>query len=156
MSLTFRTMDPTRDHNYLVQFRKDASRVSFGQEDLFDEQEYAELIAARTQEFPDGYVMVEQDGRIVGQIEMHLREFEGRTIGFVSLFYLVPELRGKGYGKKLTQYAEDVFRGHGMSEYHLRVSPANGSALRFYMKCGLVKIREEKHQHTMWRMGKHI
>lgn len=45
-------------------------RVSFGEEDPFDEQGYADLIESRTREFPDGYVMVEQDGQIVGQIEI--------------------------------------------------------------------------------------
>lgn len=99
MALTFRTMDAIRDRNYFVQFRNNAARASFGEEDPFDEQEYADLIAARTREFPDGYVMVEQDGRIVGQIEMHPREFEGRTIAFISLFYLVPELRGQAINR---------------------------------------------------------
>ena len=74
----------------------------------------------------------------------------------ISLFCLVPALRGTGYGQQLTQYAEGVFRRHGVSEYHLRVSPTNEPALHFYRKCGLVKIREEQHQHVMWRMGKHI
>ena len=156
MALTFRTMDAIHDRRYFVQFRKNAARASFGEEDPFDEQGYADLIESRTREFPDGYVMVEQDGQSVGQIEMHPREFEGRRIGFISLFYLVPELRGHGYGQQLTDYAEGVFRRHGVSEYHLRVSPTNEPALHFYRKCGLVKIREEQHQHVMWRMGKHI
>ena len=156
MALKFRTMDAILDREHFVNFRKDAFRVSFGHEDNFDEQEYIELMASRTQEFPEGYVMLEDHGRIVGQIEMHPRDFEGKRIGFVSLFYLVPELRGNGYGKQLTNYAEDIFRRHGVKEYHLRVSPTNEFAVRFYEKCGLVKIREEQHQHVMWRMGKHI
>lgn len=156
MALKFRTMNALLDRGHFVNFRKDAFRVSFGHEDNFDEQEYAGLIASRTQEFPEGYVMLEDDGKIVGQIEMHPRDFEGKRIGFVSLFYLVPELRGNGYGKQLTDYAEEVFRRHGVNEYHLRVSPTNEVAVRFYEKCGLVKIREEHHQHVMWRMGKHI
>jgi hypothetical protein len=41
-------------------------KMPLGEEDPFDEQVYADLIEARTREFPDGYVMVEQNGRIVG------------------------------------------------------------------------------------------
>ena len=51
MALTFRTMDAIRDRNYFVQFRKNAARASFGEEGPFDEQEYADLIEARTREF---------------------------------------------------------------------------------------------------------
>ena len=156
MPFTFRTINAVGDRDYFVPFRRDASRISFGHAATFDEQEYRDLIEARTREFPDGYVMVELDGRVVGQIEMHPREFEGRTIGFVSLLYLIPELRAKGYGMTLIQYVEDVFRRHGVPEYHLRVSPTNKPAVRFYKKCGLVKIREERHQHAMWRLGKLI
>ncbi len=156
MALTFRTMDATRNRDYFVQFRKNAAGASLGEEDPFDEQAYADLIEARTREFPEGCVMVEQNGWTVGQIEMHPRAFEGRTIGFIRLFYLVPELGGHGYGQQLTNYAEGVFRRHSVREYHLRVSPTNEPALHFYRKCELVKIREEQHQHVMWRMGKHI
>lgn len=154
MALKFRTINAELDSDTFIKFRKDSFRVSFGYEDDFDEQEYIELIQQRTKEFPEGYVIVELDGRVVGQIEMHPREFDGRQIGFVSLFYLIPEFRGKGYGEQLTKYAEDLFLRNGVVEYHLRVSPTNRYAVRFYEKCGLLKIREEQHQHVMWRMGK--
>jgi GNAT superfamily N-acetyltransferase len=156
MSLKFRTMDAALDRENLVSFLKDAFQASFGHEYNLDEQEYVDLITERIKEFPEGHVLIEDEGRIVGQIEMHLKEFEGKCIGFVNLFYLILELRGKGYGKQLIAYAEDVFRRQGVNEYHLRVSPTNEIAIRFYEKCGLTKIREELHQHVMWRMGKHI
>jgi len=156
MALKFRTINSELDSDTFIKFRKDYFRVSFGHEEEFDEQEYIELIQKRTMEFPEGYVIVELDGRVVGQIEMHPREFDGRQIGFVSLFYLIPEFRGKGYGEQLTNYVEELFLRNGVTEYHLRVYPTNVNAIRFYGKCGLLKIREEQHQHVMWRMGKVI
>ncbi len=53
MALTFRTMDAIRDRDDFVQFRKNAACASFGEEDPFDEQAYADLIEARTRKFPD-------------------------------------------------------------------------------------------------------
>ena len=153
MGLTFRTMDSDRDREHFVRFRNDAAQVSFGHPEGFDVEDYTALIAERVQEFPDGYVMVEDDGELIGQIEMHPRDFEGRTIGFLSLIYLIPERRGQGLGQHLIHYIEETFQHVGVDEYHLRVSPTN-PAVRFYQKNGFVKIREERHQHVMWRLAK--
>ncbi|MDP9727824.1 GNAT family N-acetyltransferase [Alicyclobacillus tolerans] len=156
MGIKFRTINIELDSDNFIKFRKDSFRVSFGHEDDFNEQEYIDLIQKRTKEFPEGYVFVELDGEVIGQIEVHPREFDGRRIGFVSLFYLIPEFRGKGFGEQLKNYVEDLLFRNGITEYHLRVSPTNVNAIRFYEKCGLLKIQEEHHQHIMWRMGKVI
>ncbi len=155
MPFSFRTIDLDGDLATCIEFRKDSFRVSFnGREDGFDEAEYAESLAMRTALFPWGYVMVEDQGKITGQMELFTRLYEGRTIGFVSLYYLIPEVRGKGYGWQLSHYAEDCFRHRAIPEYHLRVSPTNIPAVRFYEKCGLQKIKEEQGEHVVWRMGK--
>ncbi len=139
-------MDAIRDRDYLFSFGK----MPLGEEDPFDEQVYADLIEARTRGFPGGYVMVEKIGGLWDRLRCAPQNSRvGQLV--ISLFCLVPALRGTGYGQQLTQYAEGVFRRHGVSEYHLRVSPTNEPALHFYSKCGLVKIREEQHRHVMWR-----
>ena len=72
--------------------------------------------------------------RIVGQVEMRPRG-EPR-IGYVNLFYLVPELRGSGAGASLQGYAVDVFQKNGVSKLQLSVSPSNERAAAFYRKFG--------------------
>ncbi|WP_284469739.1 GNAT family N-acetyltransferase [Peribacillus simplex] len=38
-------------------------------------------------------------------MELQVREYEGTEIGYVNLFYLIPEYRSKGIGKELVRYA---------------------------------------------------
>lgn len=156
MAFSFRTIDVTRDLSTCIDFRKDSFRVSFGSEKGFNLGEYVKLLTERTVQFPWGYVMVEENGDTVGQMEIFTRDHEERLIGFVSLYYLVPSIRGQGKGAQLSDYAEHCFRNQGVTEYHLRVSPANLRAVRFYQKCGLIKLQEEGSDHTVWRMGKKL
>lgn len=74
---------------------------------------------------------------------MSVREFQGEKIGYVNLYYLVPEERGLGKGQELHNYAKQFFKDHHVQEYHLRVSPTNTSAIRFYRKNGLVEVESE-------------
>ncbi len=154
MAFSFRTIDVKSDLSTCIEFRKDSFRVSFGDEKGFNPNEYVELLTERIARFPWGYVMVEEQGETVGQMEIFTREYEGRLVGFVSLYYLIPPIRGQGKGAQLTHYAERRFREQGVTEYHLRVSPANVRAVRFYEKSGLIKLQEERADHTVWRMGK--
>ncbi|QQE77844.1 GNAT family N-acetyltransferase [Alicyclobacillus sp. SO9] len=155
MAFSFRTIDLNTDLSTCIQFRKDSFRVSFnGRDNGLDEDEYIDLLKKRTVQFPWGYVMVEDIGQVVGQMEFFIRKYEGRRIGFVSLYYLISDARGQGQGAQLTNYAEARFRQHGVSEYHLRVSPTNEHAVRFYEKAGLAKLKEESFNHVVWRMGK--
>jgi ribosomal protein S18 acetylase RimI-like enzyme len=56
--------------------------------------------------------------------------------GYVNLFYLVPSVRGLGFGESLHEYALSVFAGLGLQKLQLSVSPLNERAVRFYRKHG--------------------
>lgn len=56
--------------------------------------------------------------------------------GHVTLYYLVPEVRGHGLGAELDDYAMALFRDAGMSRAWLRVNPSNHRAVSFYLKQG--------------------
>jgi ribosomal protein S18 acetylase RimI-like enzyme len=87
-------------------------------------------------------------------MELQIQEYNETEIGYVNLFYLIPEYRNKGLGKELIRYAERFFRQFNVSEYHLRVSPTNKRAIRLYNNYGLVKLREENEKYPLWRMMK--
>lgn len=87
--------------------------------------------------------MVWEDEIPIGQIELTIKEYEGKTIGYINLYYLILEKRGLGLGKELHRYALQFFRRHGVYEYHLRVSPNNQYALSFYYKNGMQEIGDE-------------
>ncbi|MFC5648563.1 GNAT family N-acetyltransferase [Paenibacillus solisilvae] len=155
--MQFRTIDTKNDRDTIITFRRDSFMVSYGSDEgLGDEDAYVLLIEERVRKFPEGLVLVEEVGKIIGQIELQIRNYEGRDIGYVNLFYLIPEFRGKGYGLKLLEYAENFFRKYLVNEYHLKVSPTNVRALRFYEKYGLKKLKEEKQKNVAWRMIKEL
>lgn len=157
MKLLFRTIDTDKDKDIIVKFRKDSFVVSFGSEDGFgDENTYLQRMKERVRKFPDGQVIIEKDQEPIGQMELQIREYEGTEIGYVNLFYLIPEYRSKGLGKELVRYAENFFRQFNVSEYHLRVSPDNQRAIRLYTSSGMMKISEENEKHPVWRMSKSL
>ncbi|MGG1657512.1 MULTISPECIES: GNAT family N-acetyltransferase [Geobacillus] len=87
--------------------------------------------------------MVEENGRFIGQLELSIRKYEGRNIGYVHLYYLIPEKRGKGIGQELHNYAKNFFRNNKVTEYHLRVSPNNTQSMKFYKKNGMEELCSE-------------
>ncbi|MCA0992122.1 GNAT family N-acetyltransferase [Pseudalkalibacillus hwajinpoensis] len=142
--LDFKTINLSKHRDVAIKFRKDSFLVSFGDLNEFgDENEYVKRLEEKIDEFPNGFVMVEKEGECIGQLELSVKEYEGRKIGYVNLYYLVPEFRGKGIGKELHQYASNFFTGNDLNEFHLRVSPSNSTALKFYHKLGMEKIGTE-------------
>jgi GNAT superfamily N-acetyltransferase len=157
IEVDFRTIDVKKDRDTIVEFRKDSYLISFGSLERFgDENKYVERIAERAVKFPEGIVLIEENNNPIGQMELQIVSYEGTNIGYVNLYYLISEYRGKGYGKKLMDYSERFFRKHGMNEYHLRVSPNNHRAITFYVKSGMEKLQEEKDTHIVWRMRKSL
>lgn len=155
---TFRTIDVERDAETIVQFRKDSFLVSLGSIDGFgDRNQYLAWIGLNAVLYPEGFVLMEHEGKVVGQMEAEVVPYRGKRVGYVDLFYLVPEYRGKGYGQIQLERAEALFRKWGVSEYHLRVSPTNKPAMRFYEKHGFSRLEFENiGGYDMWRMVKRL
>lgn len=152
----FRPIDLAQDWNTLVGFHRDVFKISYGSDQDFSDATYREILRSRLKQFPEGQMLVLDNGTLAGQVEIWIREYEGRRIGYVSLFYLAPAWRGQGRGKELLQYAEAWFAVHGMDEYHLRVSALNERAARFYERCGFAKVASEEREQLVWRMMKRI
>ena len=142
--MRFGPIDTKKHRDYIIPFRRDSFVASFGTDEEFGgEEEYLDWVKTRSSEFPDGFVLVWEDEIPIGQIELTIREYEGKIIGYINLYYLIPEKRGLELGKELHRYALQFFRKHGISEYHLRVSPSNKYAISFYYKNGMQEIGDE-------------
>ncbi|GEL76448.1 GNAT family N-acetyltransferase [Tenuibacillus multivorans] len=142
--MNFLPIDLTKHKAKAIAFRRDSFIVSFGTDDGFgDPDGYIQWLAQNQEKFPDGFVMVEEDEVLIGQLELSIREYKGEEIGYVHLFYLVPEKRGQGIGIKLDEYARKFFGKHQVAEFHLRVAPSNDQALSFYKKLGMKVIGPE-------------
>lgn len=136
--MQFRPIDVARDGALSVGFRRDSYVCSFGSDALFveengaDGQGYLQWLSERVAQFPEGHVHAWLEGEIVGQIEMVI----GPTSGYVNLFYLRPDARGRGLGDELHAYAVALLRRHGVSVAGLSVSPTNERALKYYERNG--------------------
>ena len=100
--------------------------------------------------------MVLDDAVVAGQVELAIREAQGRRFGYVSLFYLEPAWRGRGLGRELTQFAQTCFAAHGLDEYRLRVSAMNERAVRFYERQGFARLGSEQRGQLVWIMRKSL
>jgi RimJ/RimL family protein N-acetyltransferase len=141
--LQFKTIDIENHRKEVVKFRKDSFIVSFGDASGFAEKEYIHWLKGKITDYPEGFVIVEEDGELIGQLELSIREYEGRNIGYVNLYYLIPGRRGNGKGKVLHNYAKKFFLKNNVNEYHLRVSSTNTSAIKFYRKIGMEEVGPE-------------
>ncbi|WP_338418771.1 GNAT family N-acetyltransferase [Paraliobacillus zengyii] len=144
IKINFEEIDIKKHRDTVVEFRKGSFKVSFGDTSGFGEEEdYLRWLDKKIKDFPEGFVLVEEDGKYIGQLELTIRAYEGIAIGYVNLYYLIPEMRGLGKGKELHDYAKKVFLNNKVSEYHLRVSPSNTTAIKFYHTIGMEEIGPE-------------
>lgn len=127
----------------IIKFRKDTHEVGWEMSTRFDSISYIQRMEERIHKFPDGQLIIEDSGKPIGQVGFDIQEYNGKEIGYVNIFYLIPEYRGRGIGKEIIQYVEDFFTKSNVSEYHLRVSSRNEKAINLYTKIGMIKINEE-------------
>lgn len=134
----FKPIDLSADFDVCVRFLRDALVCSYGSTDMLEQMggadAYLQGLEKSLADFPEGTIHIWAGRDIVGQIEMRIRP-EPR-IGFVNLFYLVPEQRGGPLGDKLQAYAVDVLRRHQVEKARLSVSPTNLRAMSYYTKHG--------------------
>lgn len=141
--MEFTTIDLEKDRETALKFRREAFRESFGATDSFNEEDYLDWLQKKMNEHPEGIVFVRNNGRPIGQIDLSIREYRGRLIGYVHLFYLEEEWRDRGLGMQLFDYAMRFFHERDITEFHLRVAPGNERAVAFYKKYGMTEAGEE-------------
>ena len=139
--LDIKPIDLDKYADLCVQFRRDAMACSFEdgatrfeQESGVDGTKYLDWLSRQMAAFPEGCVHLFEGDDVVGQLELNLRGQQ--TLGYVNLFYLVPEARGRGLGEALNDYVIQVFQQLGVVKAQLSVSPTNARAIAFYKNHG--------------------
>lgn len=151
----FETIDIEKDQETVIRFRKDFFVVSFGDVSGFGEKtDYITWLTDKIEQFPEGFVLLKENNETVGQLELSIREYKGKHIGYVHLYYLIPKKRGEGLGEELNQYARNFFKQNDLHEYHLRVAPGNKQAIKFYLKHGMEEIGLELDGKVIRMKGK--
>jgi ribosomal protein S18 acetylase RimI-like enzyme len=158
--LTLRTIDVDRDADLCAANHHDACFASFGDGARYEGRDaYLRWLRPKVEEFPEGFVLAFEGGRFVGQAELQVPY--GTDVGYVNLFYVAAEMRGRGFGRQLHDYAEQYFRGWEAARVDLHVSPRNIRAIRFYRKLGYAfcdsgsgtyMTRDAK----LWKMSKEL
>ena len=139
-ALRIEPIDLGRHAQTCIDFRRDSYHASFGTHEGCDEEMgadgaiYLDKLRKRIAEVPEGNSHIWLGDRIIGQTEM--RFADEPDMGYVNLFYLLPEWRRHGLGWRLHEHAVEVFRNRGMRAIRLSVSRSNEPALAFYRRLG--------------------
>lgn len=86
------------------------------------------------------YFCLEEDCRVIGYIGMWNILGEGNITNIAVL----PEQRGKGYGKKLLCEMLRYGKAHGLSFLTLEVRASNEIAINLYQSCGFLEVGRRK------------
>ena len=152
--ILYRRINPDIDGDLCAVNHHAACVASFGNTAPYSGKDaYVRWLASRVEEFPDGHVLAHlDDGRFVGQLELQVPY--GRTTGYVNLFYVAPDFRGLGFGRRMhEEFAERYFRSWEADRIELHVSPTNHRAVRFYRLLG---FKWDGNENRMWRMAKDL
>lgn len=127
-----------------IKFRSDSFICSFGTADPFLEddglgsQKYLEWLKSKNCE-NYGTFHIWRGQQIIGQLELG----ERKTIddfGYVNLYYLVPNWRGRGVSYHIDEFAMTFLKRLGYQRARLSVSPSNSRAIKFYIRNGWVDL----------------
>ena len=156
-SVIFRNIDFEKDLPLISAYRKDAYHISFGTEEPFgNDEDYFRWAEWQATLFPGMIAMMEVDGKPAGMVEVQYIIENDEHFGYVNLFYLEQDLRGKRLGDEQIKYVEGLFKTQSLSYYDLRVAPENLTALKFYQRHGFQKIAEESLAYPVYRFRKYL
>jgi ribosomal protein S18 acetylase RimI-like enzyme len=137
--LRFAPIDMHLHRDQALSFREDSFYCSFGDTSGFHRDEYIAVLEARLARDPWSAVHAWLGERIVGQMEFG--QFKpDPSIGYINLYYLIPEQRGQGIAGQLDAHATDHLTRRGHRRAHLSVSPSNTRALRYYARHGWTQV----------------
>ena len=83
------------------------------------------------------------DDVCVGLLDCDTKRGAHAGYGWISLLYLIPEYRGRGYGIQLLSCALVLYRDLGRRSVRLHSAASNEQAFRFYNHCGFSVLSAE-------------
>ena len=129
-----------RDEAFYLQCYRDAWRNVHETDEGFVPELYARSAARHAQEHPGSVVRVLSGDRVVGLVELDPGRDEQSGCGWISLLYMLPEYRGRGWAIQLLGYAFWFYENHDRAAVRLHVSENNARAITFYQRSGFVQI----------------
>lgn len=144
-SLRFEPLDPRdrEDADFYTRCYADSWAVAHGSSAGFVPKVYLASARSHSAKDRDCLMKVMYGDRPVGVLELDPRRGKDEGCGWVSLLYLIPEFRGKGYGVQLIGCAAAYFSDRGRSAVRLHVAVTNEAAIGFYKHYGFEELAVE-------------
>lgn len=144
-SLRFEPLDPQNpgDAEFYTRCYADSWAVAHGSSAGFVPRVYLASARSHSAKDRDCLMKVMYGERPVGVLELDPRRGRDEGCGWISLLYLVPEFRGKGYGVQLIGCAAAYFADRGRSAVRLHVAVTNEAAIGFYRHYGFDEMAVE-------------
>ena len=141
-NLRFASLDLHRQSELYADCYADAWRCAHGTEQGFDRRLYIQAAQKRHRDKASLMAAYRGDD-FAGLVALDERRGAKQGIGWISLCYILPELRGRRYGTQLVGEAVSYFRKHGRRVLRLTVAEENGQAAGFYRRLGFSEIGRE-------------
>lgn len=136
--------DPADDASFYRACYRDAWQYAHGGSlERYDSEPYFRSALEHYARHPGAVKKVFLDDVCVGLLDCDTERGRHAGYGWISLLYLVPEYRGKGYGIQLLARALALYRELGRRSVRLHTAASNEPALRFYQKCGFSILSAE-------------
>lgn len=136
-------MDITADAQLYTRSYRDAWESAHGTQSGFNEDTYLNAAISASNKNPLSLMKAYYGDDYAGIIELDTNRMSATGAGWISLCYLIPDMRGQGMGVQLVGHAVSVYRRLGRKALRLHVSHDNKRALAFYEKLGFQCIATE-------------
>ena len=130
-SLRLVPFDLENNRDLFLRCYADTWQIAHGSLSGFDEESIYRASLIRASTSPKALNGLWEADRLVGLLALDERRGGHQKLLWISFFYIMPELRGQGYGRALMGYAEELARELGRNELQLCTARTNPS-LQFY------------------------
>lgn len=144
LSLRHEVLDPDRDREEYCAYYRDAWLAAHGNLRGFSPEPYWQAARSHMRQDPGAVLRLLDGDTSVGLVDMDPRRAANEGCGWLSLLYLKPEYRGKGYGIQALGRAIVHFLHKGRQGLRLVVAEENAAARAFYKREGFRQIGLEE------------
>ena len=144
-SLRFEPLAPRAkaDADFYIRCYADSWAVAHGSSAGFTPSVYLTSARSHSSKDKNCLMKVMSGDTPAGVLELDPRRGKDEGCGWVSLLYLCPEFRGKGYGVQLIGCAAAYFADKGRRAVRLHVAVTNQHAIEFYRHYGFRELGTE-------------
>jgi probable phosphoglycerate mutase len=146
-TLRHRPLDPRTERDYYCACYRDAWLAAHGDLRGFYPEPYWKAAREHLRLDPESVLVLLDGDKPVGLVDLDPLRASEEGCGWLSLLYLIPEYRGKGYGIQALGRAVVGFRTQGRRALRLLAAEDNAAACAFYRREGFSCVGEEEGSH---------